>query len=49
MLKAVSTVHACHSDTEPVRDADELPMVTCGICHEEHLPEIGELDSCDHR
>jgi len=24
-------------------------MVVCGICHEEHLHEIGELDSCDHR
>ena len=23
-------------------------MVTCGICHEERLNEIGELDSCDH-
>lgn len=23
-------------------------MVTCGICHEESLSEIGELDSCDH-
>ena len=23
-------------------------MVTCGICHEERLHEIGELDSCDH-
>ncbi|KAL0044597.1 hypothetical protein WJX82_002114 [Trebouxia sp. C0006] len=23
-------------------------MVTCGICHDEHLNEIGELDSCDH-
>ena len=23
-------------------------MVTCGICHEEKLSEIGELDSCDH-
>ena len=23
-------------------------MVTCGICHEESLTEIGELDSCDH-
>lgn len=23
-------------------------MVICGICHEEGLREIGELDSCDH-
>lgn len=23
-------------------------MVTCGICHEEGLNEIGELNSCDH-
>ncbi|KAL0039333.1 hypothetical protein WJX79_003775 [Trebouxia sp. C0005] len=23
-------------------------MVTCGICHDEHLTGIGELDSCDH-
>lgn len=23
-------------------------MVTCGICHDEHLTEIGALDSCDH-
>ena len=24
-------------------------MATCGICHEDDLAEIGELDSCPHR
>ena len=23
--------------------------IACGICHEDNVTEIGELDSCDHR
>lgn len=34
--------------TVPVVQSTARIMVTCGICHEENLNEIGELDSCDH-
>lgn len=27
----------------------ESTMVICGICHEDDLLEVGELDCCDHR